>query len=136
MEIGGTGRTYRIRVHNVGTSTSLNFRIQGHTMVLVETEGPYTTQQNYTNLDVHVGQSYSFLVTTDQNASSDYYVVASTRMVNESEWRRVTGVAVLRYSSSEGPASGPLPDPPQDLLHEPSEIRRVDPAVVLHVHSW
>ncbi|CAN6310527.1 unnamed protein product [Urochloa humidicola] len=108
------GRTYRIRVHNVGTSTSLNFRIQGHNMVLVETEGSYTTQQNYTNLDIHVGQSYSFLVTTDQNASSDYYVVASARQVNESLWRRVTGVAVLRYSNSGGPASGPLPDPPQD----------------------
>ncbi|EER93966.1 monocopper oxidase-like protein SKU5 [Sorghum bicolor] len=108
------GRTYRIRVHNVGTSTSLNFRIQGHNMVLVETEGSYTSQQNYTNLDVHVGQSYSFLVTTDQNASSDYYVVASARQVNESLWRRVTGVAVLRYSNSRAPASGPLPDPPQD----------------------
>ncbi|CAN6304628.1 unnamed protein product [Urochloa humidicola] len=110
----GAGRTYRIRVHNVGTSTSLNFRIQGHNMVLVETEGSYTTQQNYTNLDIHVGQSYSFLLTTDQNASSDYYVVASARQVNESAWRRVTGVAVLRYSNSGGPASGPLPDPPQD----------------------
>jgi hypothetical protein len=111
-----TGRTYRIRVHNVGTSTSLNFRIQGHSMVLVETEGSYTSQQNYTNLDVHVGQSYSFLVATDQNASSDYYVVASARQVNESQplWRRVTGVAVLRYSTSGGPASGALPDPPQD----------------------
>ncbi|KAK1695317.1 hypothetical protein QYE76_012014 [Lolium multiflorum] len=108
------GRTYRIRVHNVGTSTSLNFRIQGHNMLLVETEGSYTTQQNYTSLDVHVGQSYSFLVTTDQNATSDYYVVASARMVNESLWRRVTGVAVLRYSNSGGAASGPLPDPPQD----------------------
>jgi len=52
-------------VHNVGTSTSLNFPIQGHNMLLVETEGSYTTQQNYTNLDVHVGQSYSFLVATD-----------------------------------------------------------------------
>ncbi|CAN6298846.1 unnamed protein product [Urochloa humidicola] len=108
------GRTYRVRMHNVGTSTSLNFRIQGHNMVLVETEGSYTTQQNYTNLDIHVGQSYSFLLTTDQNASSDYYVVASARQVNESAWRRVTGVAVLRYSNSGGPASGPLPDPPQD----------------------
>ncbi|KAG8092214.1 hypothetical protein GUJ93_ZPchr0012g19636 [Zizania palustris] len=108
------GRTYRIRVHNVGTSTSLNFRIQGHKLLLVETEGSYTSQQNYTNLDVHVGQSYSFLVTMDQNASSDYYVVASARMVNDSLWRRVTGVAVLQYSNSRGKASGPLPDPPQD----------------------
>ncbi|KAE8725336.1 Monocopper oxidase-like protein SKS2 [Hibiscus syriacus] len=45
---------------------------------------------------------------------SDYYIVASARFVNESQWKRVTGVAVLRYSNSKGKAAGPLPDPPQD----------------------
>ncbi|XP_078442503.1 monocopper oxidase-like protein SKU5 [Wolffia australiana] len=110
------GKTYRIRVHNVGISTSLNFRIQNHNMLLVETEGSYTSQQNFTNLDIHVGQSYSFLVTMDQNASSDYYVVASARFVNETRWRRVTGVAILHYSNSKGKASGPLPDPPNDIF--------------------
>ncbi|WOL10098.1 hypothetical protein Cni_G18852 [Canna indica] len=109
------GKTYRFRVHNVGISTSLNFRIQNHNMLLVETEGSYTVQQNYTNLDMHVGQSYSFLVTMDQNASSDYYIVASARFVNESRWTRVTGVAILQYSNSKGKASGPLPDPPNDF---------------------
>lgn len=110
-----TGRTYRIRVHNVGVSTALNFRIQGHNLLLAETEGYYTSQQNYTSMDIHVGQSYSFLVTMDQNASSDYYIVASPRFVNESVWQRVTGVAVLHYSNSGGSASGPLPDPPNDV---------------------
>uniref|UniRef100_A0A1D1Y7Y4 Monocopper oxidase-like protein SKU5 n=1 Tax=Anthurium amnicola TaxID=1678845 RepID=A0A1D1Y7Y4_9ARAE len=109
------GKTYRIRVHNVGVSTSLNFRIQNHNLLLVETEGSYTVQQNYTNLDIHVGQSYSFLVMMDQNASSDYFIVASARFVNESLWRRVTGVAILHYTNSKGKASGPLPDPPNDL---------------------
>ncbi|EXB84522.1 Monocopper oxidase-like protein SKU5 [Morus notabilis] len=105
------GKTYRFRVHNVGISTSLNFRIQNHNLVLVETEGSYTVQQNYTNMDIHVGQSYSFLVTMDQNGSNDYYIVASPRFVNSSGWDRVTGVAILRYSNSQGPASGPLLDP-------------------------
>ncbi|RWR87500.1 monocopper oxidase-like protein SKU5 isoform X2 [Cinnamomum micranthum f. kanehirae] len=109
------GRTYRIRVHNVGVSTSLNFRIQNHNLLLVETEGSYTVQQNYTNLDIHVGQSYSFLVTMDQNASSDYYIVASARFVNETLWTRVTGVAILHYSNSKGAAAGPLPDAPNDF---------------------
>lgn len=109
------GKTYRVRVHNVGISTSLNFRIQNHFLLLAETEGYYTSQQNFTSLDIHVGQSYSFLVTMDQNASSDYYIVASARFVNESLWQRVTGVAVLRYSNSKGPATGPLPDPPNDI---------------------
>ncbi|XP_073008072.1 monocopper oxidase-like protein SKU5 [Typha latifolia] len=109
------GKTYRFRIHNVGISTSLNFRIQNHNMLLVETEGLYTVQQNYTTLDIHVGQSYSFLATMNQNASSDYYIVASARFVNESLWTRVTGVAVLHYSNSNGKASGPLPDPPNDF---------------------
>ncbi|KAK8948828.1 Monocopper oxidase-like protein SKU5 [Platanthera zijinensis] len=106
------GKTYRLRVHNVGISTSLNFRIQNHNMLLVETEGSYTVQQNYTSMDIHVGQSYSFLVTMDQNASSDYYVVASARFVNETIRKQVTGVAILHYSNSQGSASGPLPDGP------------------------
>ncbi|XP_022985476.1 monocopper oxidase-like protein SKS1 [Cucurbita maxima] len=109
------GKTYRLRVHNVGISTSLNFRIQSHNMLLAETEGHYTVMQNYTDFDIHVGQSYSFLVTMDQNASTDYYVVASARFVNESLWQKVTGVAILQYSNSKGPATGPLPDPPNDF---------------------
>ncbi|XP_051143815.1 monocopper oxidase-like protein SKU5 [Andrographis paniculata] len=108
------GMTYRVRVHNVGVSTCLNFRIQSHNLLLAETEGYYTSQQNYTSLDIHVGQSFSFLVTMDQNASSDYYIVASARFVNESLWQRVTGVAILHYSNSKGKAVGPLPDPPND----------------------
>lgn len=108
------GKTYRIRVHNVGISTSLNFRIQNHNLLLAESEGSYTVQQNYTSLDIHVGQSYSFLLTTDQNASSDYYIVASARFVNETRWKRVTGVAILHYSNSKGKARGPLPEAPND----------------------
>ncbi|KAK7850522.1 monocopper oxidase-like protein sku5 [Quercus suber] len=49
------GKTYCLRVHNVGISTSLNFRIQNHNLLPVETEGSYTVPQNYTNMDVHVG---------------------------------------------------------------------------------
>ena len=109
-----TGKTYRLRVSNVGISTSLNFRIQGHNLVLAESEGSYTVQQNYTSLDIHVGQSYSFLVTMDQNASSDYYIVASARIVNETIWRRVTGVGILHYTNSKGKAKGHLPPGPQD----------------------
>eukprot|EP00253_Pinus_taeda_P030650 PITA_30650 len=108
------GKTYRMRVHNIGISTSLNFRIQNHNLLLAETEGSYTSQQNYTNLDIHVGQSYSFLVTMDQNASSDYYMVASARFVNTTIWSNVTGVAILHYSNSKGKAKGPLPDGPDD----------------------
>ncbi|ESQ54779.1 hypothetical protein EUTSA_v10024736mg [Eutrema salsugineum] len=124
------GKTYRIRVHNVGISTSLNFRIQNHNLLLVETDGCYTSQTNFTDFDIHVGQSYSFLVTMDQNATSDYYIVASARFVNETVWQRVTGVAILHYSNSNGPASGPLPVPKTDVsnswsaMTQPRAIRQ------------
>lgn len=131
------GKTYRFRVHNVGISTSLNFRIQNHNMMLVETEGSYTVQMNYTNLDIHVGQSYSFLVTMDQNASSDYYIVADARFENQTHWARVKGVAVLHYSNSKGKASGPLPDPPNDFydktysMNQAKSIRYTSTSIVI-----
>uniref|UniRef100_A0A7N0UZ41 Monocopper oxidase-like protein SKU5 n=1 Tax=Kalanchoe fedtschenkoi TaxID=63787 RepID=A0A7N0UZ41_KALFE len=112
------GKTYRIRVHNVGISTSLNFRIQNHLLILVETEGTYTQQQSYKDFDIHVGQSYTFLVNMDQNATTDYYIVASAVLVDGSEWERVTGVAILQYSNSRGPASGPLPPGPDDTYYK------------------
>ncbi|KAM7265655.1 hypothetical protein ACFE04_003338 [Oxalis oulophora] len=120
------GKTYRFRVHNVGISTSLNFRIQKHNLLLVETEGSYTVQQNYTDMDIHVGQSYSFLVTMDQNASSDYYIVASPRYFN-STWTKTDGVSILHYSNSMGPVSGPLPDPPNesDTFYSMTQARSI-----------
>lgn len=104
-------------------------------MLLVETEGHYTSQQNYSNLDIHVGQSYTFLVTMDQNASTDYYIVASARFVNESLWQRVTGVAVLQYSNSKGAATGPLPPGPDDLYDKTfsmNQARSIRFVLILH----
>ena len=119
-------------------STSLNFRIQNHNVLLAETEGSYTVQQNYTSLDIHVGQSYTFLVTMDQNASTDYYIVASARFVNESLWQRVTGVAILHYTNSKGKARGPLPDAPDDeydktfSMNQARSIRLLSAVILLH----
>ncbi|KAL2942751.1 Monocopper oxidase-like protein SKU5 [Bienertia sinuspersici] len=110
-----TRKSYRIRVSKAGISTSLNFGIQSHNQVLVETKGSYTVQQKYTHLDIHVGQSNPFLVTMDQDASSDYYIVASPRFVNSSSGGGAFGVAALNYTNSQGPTSGPLPDLPNDI---------------------
>ncbi|KAM6584351.1 hypothetical protein CsatB_011353 [Cannabis sativa] len=105
------GKTYRFRISNVGVAWSFNFRIQNHTMQLVETEGSYTNQIMLDSLDVHVGQSYSVLVTADQDAS-DFYIVAEPRFFyNGSEYSRY-GVAILHYDNSTTPAMGPLPNGP------------------------
>ncbi|KAB2597966.1 monocopper oxidase-like protein SKU5 [Pyrus ussuriensis x Pyrus communis] len=100
-----------LRISNVGNALSFNFRIQNHQMVLVETEGSCTDQISLDSLDVHVGQSYSVLVTANQNAA-DYYMVASPKLVNTSEFTSLVGIGVLHYSNSVSQVSGPLPDGP------------------------
>ena len=101
------GKTYRLRISNVGLTTSINFRIQGHKMLLVEVEGTHSLQNTYDSLDIHLGQSYSVLVTADQ-ASQDYFIVVSTRFTSQV----LTTTSILHYSNSAGsvsdsPTSGP-----------------------------
>jgi FtsP/CotA-like multicopper oxidase with cupredoxin domain len=80
-------------------------------MLVVETEGSYTNQIMVDSLDVHVGQSYSVLVTADQKAA-DYYIVATPKMVNTTEYGNLVGVGVLHYLNSSTMATGPLPSGP------------------------
>ena len=101
------GKTYRLRISNVGLQNSLNFRIQNHRMKLVEVEGTHTMQTMFSSLDVHVGQSYSVLITADQSPR-DYYVVASSRFTG----KIITTTGILRYSGSSTSASGPIPGGP------------------------
>lgn len=101
------GKTYRFRISNVGLTTSINFRIQGHKMKLVEVEGSHTLQNTYSDLDIHLGQSYSVLVTADQPAK-DYYIVVSSRFTKPV----LATTAVLHYSNSWQRVSGPIPGGP------------------------
>ncbi|TKY51744.1 Monocopper oxidase protein SKU5 [Spatholobus suberectus] len=105
------GKTYLLRISNVGTAWSINFRIQNHQIVLVETEGSYVNQIQLESLDVHIGQSYSVLVTANQNAA-DYYIVASPKMSNATNNNTLVGVAVLHYDNSTTLANGSLPSGP------------------------
>lgn len=102
-----SGKTYRFRISNVGTATSINFRIEGHKMKLVEVEGSHTLQNTYSALDIHLGQSYSVLVTADQ-PPKDYYVVVSSRFTSPV----LTSTAVLHYRNSNTKVSGAVPGGP------------------------
>ncbi|KAK2994277.1 hypothetical protein RJ640_022930 [Escallonia rubra] len=105
------GKTYRFRVSNAGTFWSINFRIQNHQMLLVETEGSYTNQIPLDSLDVHIGQSYSVIVTADQEAA-DYYIVASPKLTNVTGFDTLVCVSVLHYENSTTNATGALPKGP------------------------
>ncbi|EYU44359.1 hypothetical protein ABFS82_08G046000 [Erythranthe guttata] len=108
---GDQGKTYMFRVSNIGLSTSFNFRIQGHKLKLVEVEGSHVLQNIYDSLDVHVGQSITILVTLNQSPK-DYYIVASTRFTQTV----LTATAVLHYTNSQVPVSGPTPAGPTNEI--------------------
>ncbi|PIN00476.1 Multicopper oxidase [Handroanthus impetiginosus] len=101
------GKTYRLRICNVGLQNSLNIRIQDHKMKVVEVEGTHTMQISYSSLDIHLGQCMSVLVTADQQPKS-YYIVVSSRFTTNI----LTSTAFLRYANSNSPPSGPLPGGP------------------------
>lgn len=91
----------------MGLTTSINFRIQGHMMKLVEVEGSHTLQNSYSSLDIHLGQTYSVLVTADQ-PPQDYYIAVSTRFTNPV----LSSTSILHYSNSGGRVAGPPPGGP------------------------
>ncbi|KAL3529829.1 hypothetical protein ACH5RR_009151 [Cinchona calisaya] len=102
-------KTYRYRVCNVGLKYSINFRIQGHALKLVELEGAHTIQNVYDSIDVHVGQCLSLLVNANQEPK-DYYLVASSRFSK----KPLSTVGIIRYTNGKGPASPLLPPPPPE----------------------
>ncbi|MBA0592077.1 L-ascorbate oxidase homolog [Gossypium raimondii] len=109
---GQKGKTYRFRITNVGISTSINFRIQGHSLILVEVEGSHSLQEVYESIDIHPGQSITALVTL-RGAIKDYYIVASTRFTKPI----LTTTGILRYQGSHTPPSLPLPIAPTYHVH-------------------
>ncbi|OWM64720.1 hypothetical protein CDL15_Pgr005983 [Punica granatum] len=109
---GQKGKTYKFRVSNVGIDTSINFRIQGHTVTLIEVEGSHTQQEVYESLDIHVGQSVTVLVTLNREVK-DYFIVASTRFTKPV----LNATTVLCYEGSTAPPSLPLPVGPTCHVH-------------------
>uniref|UniRef100_A0A803QHI0 Uncharacterized protein n=1 Tax=Cannabis sativa TaxID=3483 RepID=A0A803QHI0_CANSA len=102
------GKVYKYRICNVGMKNSLNFRIQGHPLKLVEMEGSHTVQNTYDSLDVHVGQCFSLLITANQDPNKDYFMVASTRFTKSV----LVGKGVIRYTTAKNPAP-PSPELPE-----------------------
>ena len=96
----------------MGIATSINFRIQGHVLKLIEVEGAHTLQETYESLDIHVGQSVAVLVTLN-GSPKDYFIVASTRFTKPI----LTTTAILRYAGSNIAASQPLPIGPTYQIH-------------------
>ncbi|KAH7858451.1 hypothetical protein Vadar_024011 [Vaccinium darrowii] len=72
-------KTYRLRLASTTALASLNLAIGNHKMVVVEADGNYVQPFAVEDMDIYSGESYSVLLTTDQDPSLNYWVSISVR---------------------------------------------------------
>ncbi|CAA6656065.1 unnamed protein product [Spirodela intermedia] len=84
------------------TSTEAIELRKGHKMKLIEVEGTHTLQETYSSVDVHVGQSLSVLVTTDQPSGT---TTSSCPLDSRSPFLRPPGSSITAAPPRTSPAS-------------------------------
>ncbi|XP_062179141.1 L-ascorbate oxidase-like [Phragmites australis] len=107
-------KTYRLRVASTTSLASLNLAIGNHKLTVVEADGNYVDPFVVEDIDIYSGDSYSVLLTTDQDPSSNYWVSVGVRGRLP---KTAPALAVLNYRptrASKLPALAPPATPAWD----------------------
>ena len=75
------GKTYKFRVINMGAFAAQYFWFEGHNISIVEVDGIYTEPTKASMLYITPAQRYSFLLTTQNDTSSNFAIVGSMDQV-------------------------------------------------------
>ncbi|CAM6016351.1 unnamed protein product [Sphagnum balticum] len=65
------GKTYRLCIGSMATLSSVNFKIENHNLTVVAADGRYVEPFVVDNLDVYSEQSFSVLLTANQDPTQD-----------------------------------------------------------------
>lgn len=76
--------TYLVRVANIGAFMGQEFRIDGHTLTIVEVDGVYTKPAETNMIYLAAGQRYSFLLQTRHDVVENHPMLAKTDTVTSS----------------------------------------------------
>jgi|SRR5688572_7593332 iron transport multicopper oxidase len=71
------GRTYLVRMVNIGAFAGQYFWFEGHDMTILEVDGVYTKAKVTDMIYLSVGQRTSFLLKTKDSADSNFAFVGS-----------------------------------------------------------
>uniref|UniRef100_A0A0D3GHZ2 L-ascorbate oxidase n=1 Tax=Oryza barthii TaxID=65489 RepID=A0A0D3GHZ2_9ORYZ len=107
-------KTYRLRVASTTSLASLNLAVGNHKLTVVEADGNYVEPFAVDDIDIYSGDSYSVLLTTDQDTSANYWVSVGVR---GRQPRTAPALAVLNYRpnrASRLPAAAPPATPAWD----------------------
>lgn len=111
------GKTYRLRLANVGTFANVQFSIDNHTLTVVEAEGTSVEPVQVQSLVLGVAQRYSVLVTLDQTPGP--YWIRSELMTDmftyDNPGVETLTLGVLRYDGTDTDAMPAQADSAPDI---------------------
>ncbi|KAI3847714.1 hypothetical protein MKX03_004581 [Papaver bracteatum] len=113
------GKTVRIRLSSLSSLSALNFEIEGHNLTVVEADGHFVEPFVVKNINVYSGETYSVLVTADQDPSRNYW--AASNVISRRP-TTPTGLAILNYYPNH-PSKTPPSAPPTGPLWNDSDYR-------------
>ncbi|CAI9280326.1 unnamed protein product [Lactuca saligna] len=102
------GKTYRLRIGSLTALAALSFEIEGHNMTVVEADGHYVEPFIVKNLFIYSGETYSVLITANQDPSRNYWAVSKMVSRNNSV---PTGLAIFNYYPNHPKRSPPTVPP-------------------------
>ncbi|XP_057807075.1 L-ascorbate oxidase [Salvia miltiorrhiza] len=121
------GKTYRLRIGSLTALSALSFEIEGHNMTVVEADGHYVEPFVVKNLFIYSGETYSVLITADQDPSRNYW--ASAKIVSRPS-NTTNGLALFNYYPNHprrdpptAPPAGPRWDDVAPRLAQSNAIR-------------
>lgn len=128
------GKTYRLRIGSLTSLSALSFEIEGHNMTVVEADGHYVEPFVIKNLFLYSGETYSVLVTANQDPSRNYWVVSKVVGRNNTT---PSALAVFNYYPNH-PRRAPPTIPPMGPAWNDVEPRMAQSVAIKaragHVH--
>ncbi|XP_015873344.2 L-ascorbate oxidase [Ziziphus jujuba] len=100
-------KIYRLRIASSTALASLNLAIGNHKMIVVEADGNYVQPFAVDDLDIYSGESYSVLITTNQNKEENYWLSIGVRGREPKTPQALTLLNYLPNSASKLPNSPP-----------------------------
>lgn len=100
-------KTYRLRIASTTALASLNLAVKNHKMVVVEADGNYVQPFEVDDMDIYSGESYSVLLTTNQDPSHNYWISVGVRGRKPETPQALTLLNYHPTSASKLPLSPP-----------------------------
>ncbi|KAK7372671.1 hypothetical protein VNO80_06058 [Phaseolus coccineus] len=107
-------KTYRIRIASTTSLASLNLAIGNHKLVVVEADGNYVKPFTVDDIDIYSGETYSVLLTTNQDPKKNYWISVGVRGRKPNTPQGLTILNYKTISASIFPTSPPPITPQWD----------------------